>query len=972
MAVIQIYRYEILQDSGLHSFTAGDIIDVFVETDEVVTPAFIQTAGITVELNGSPLTISPSYYLTFDPQYVLTQDFGVEFCSGTYLIDFGQYTIWPFAQYAALADHFSCVMDSPTCDLILNGTPTVVPATDETTADGSVTINATSTNPIQYKIGEDFVYGGGQSSPTFSGLLPGTYRIFMRDSKNCALNTLVVVPSNNTFGTIYRVEYDDIAGVTTRLDIQKRGYSGSITEISGGVDPFQLSLRGEGETDKFKPILSSEGNLTIISEQEDQFIELYTNDRNLYRIEYRKGGVAKWTGKVLPFIYQEVLKAPPFETQIIATDGLPELRDLYFIQEDGQVFTGTMSLIKLVAYILKKLKLDLHICVGVNMYAEGMDTTAADDPFDQAYCDLETFYLAEDQPSLDFVLKTILEPFNARLLQWENKWWIVKIEELATTFDYREFDEDGDYVSNSSYTAPKNVDYPDANGLMYSAFPNRELRPGYGQVKVNYRLGLKPNILKNGDFRLKSTYIPSLNFYSFTVNSEGWNIVSPYYAISQGYEKIDDGNIAYYISSDDSILSNTEGGNAYFQTDSYTVKMGTNNQLKITVRCKVRRQSVIFGTTTYQIEVPYVKLRVRIKYGSQYLQNDGSWTSTESTIDYFITTFNEYQTFEFNANQPTSGTPVAGMSFDVRIYHAYAYYAQFQSVAALEAFETYDSGNQTIPTGYKTELRDDFSGAFSMYYYQLEETTAAASGYDIIRPDDYHSTNNPRQWVRYYTQNVAFLVAGTDVFAFYVDRAVVQLLQDGKDPIDTVISIENCEPQNTIVFEKDLYLGSDPSISVTETNFSIDLGVWFPNVQPGLTTQTLNILSAKLIYTGWLRDSSGASWINWTRDGYNELAKMHSIWLKSYSEQYKRSWRLLRARIESRTDSFGFLNIVKDVNDSERLYLPISLTINDKSNSFDGEFLEFGLSGVAGIDGNTESPSADAGFTTGFSLGFNA
>jgi len=224
----------------------------------------------------------------------------------------------------------------------------------------------------------------------------------------------------------------------------------------------------------------------------------------------------------------------------------------------------------------------------------------------------------------------------------------------------------------------------------------------------------------------------------------------------------------------------------------------------------------------------------------------------------------------------------------------------------------------------------------------------------------------------YYTQNIPFLVAGSGVFSMYLDKVVVQFLTDGKEPIDTIISTEICEPQNNIVYEKDLFIGSYSPLVVTETNFSIDLGVWFPNATPGLTTQTINILPADLIYTGWLRDENGVGWVNWTRDGYAEAAKLHSIWLKSYSEQYKRAWKMLRARIESRTDYFGFLNVINYVNDSNRLYLPVALTIYDKQNSFEGEFLEFGLSGSAGVDGNTDSELDEAGFSLGFSTGFNA
>lgn len=957
MAVLKLYKIEFLEDDG--SFITGDILEIFVDDTLVSSTGSVQTVGITVQKNGVSFTDNTSYFSTLTaPNIVLFKAFGLGFCSGTSLISFKISSTYPFAYYDALQNHNSCTIDAPTCDLILSETPIIVNASDEETADGSITINATSTNTIEYKLNEDFVYGSGQSSSTFSGLLPGFYRVFLRDSKNCGLNVQVEIPFDVDYGTVYRLEYDDIAGVATQINIQKRGFSGTLTEVDGGDSPFTLSLRGEGVTDKFDPIISSQGDLTLISDTIGKYLELYTNDRNLYRVEYKKGGTTKWTGKVLPFIYQEPVQAAPYPTQIIASDGLPELKDFYFIQDDGQVFTGTMSLIKLVAYILKKVKLDLNICVGINMYAEGMDTTNADDPFDQAYVDLETFYLAEDEPSLDFVLRTIIEPFNARLIQWENKWWIVKIEELSGGFDYREFDSDGDYLSNSSYQPIKEINYPDQEGLMFESFPNLELKPGYGEVRVNYKMGLKTNILRNGDFRLRATFNTSLNEYEFDVNTDGFIWNDSGYPTSLTYEEIEEGNIALKITKFGDIVDQNTRGQSYLQSDVYSLKMGTNNQVKISLTCKLTggRRAV---------PVPYYKVRLRVKYGSLYLLNDGSWSSTENTLDFISTTYNEYQELSVTAEQPDSGTPVSGMDFDVRVYDADQFFTQFQSLTSLRAFDTYNSGIGTniIETGYKTELRDDFTDGFNMYFYELKENTDAESGYSIVRPDDYHAVDNPRQWILVDQVPVN---SGRLNNEFLIDVVKVNFLTDGKDPIDTIVSKENCEPENTIVYEKELFLGSYSPLIVTQTRLLYVRGSYITQ------TQTINILPADLIYTGWLRDASGVGWVNWTRAGYNESAKMHNIWLKSYAEQYKRSWRLLRARIVSLTDSFGFLNTIKDVNDSDRLYLPVSLTIDDKRNSFDGEFLEFGLSGSAGLDGSTEDESAEVGFTTGFTIGYNA
>src|SRR5690606_23670290 len=102
-------------------------------------------------------------------------------------------------------------------------------------------------------------------------------------------------------------------------------------------------------------------------------------------------------GGVRPVQDAVVYRARPYYVDVTATDGLAELPNAYLIQDEGQQFYGTIKLIKLIAYCLAPLQLDLDIRVACNLYAENMNQENANDPLDQAYCDFEAFYLAEKE-----------------------------------------------------------------------------------------------------------------------------------------------------------------------------------------------------------------------------------------------------------------------------------------------------------------------------------------------------------------------------------------------------------------------------------------------------------------------------------------------------------------------------------------------------------------------------------------------
>lgn len=1113
MASVLLQRLEFIRDNTYGTFVEGDILEIYADTALLVVPAFLSSTGITVNLNGSPLGVTVAYPNSDD--YIST-NYTTQVCVSTELVVFTPgYIVWPYMTYYSLADHYSCQVNPPTCDLMVVGIPAVVPSTDDTTADGSFIVIASSTNPIQYKIGSDFVYGDGSGQITgeFTALLKGSYRVYMRDSANCFATVLVEIPVSNTYGEKFVMEYTDQNGNLTKNVISRRGYTDASQEICGGNQTIILGLTGATSENKFEPLASISADVQLLSDTDFKFVELYTNDPNLYRLYHYKdvgsGYELKYIGKGLPQRFEELFKAPPYYSRASFTDGLAELKEYFLFQGDGNKYFGTISLLQLICHCLNKLKLDINILVAANLYATGMEngvdnvpldldefqtrsvganidwtegvnptvsvtlqtseilyldfnfmegyeyeitlnydfaasgtssisismlddsfnvidgineivsttgtsnlvlTTTATalstkigivasgsvtvtlnsisylkttaDALDQAYIDFECFYLAEERPTLDFVMRAILEPFNARLIQWNGRWNILRVEELVDDVEYRLFDKNGVYLSAGTLSPVNDLDF-DSNPtdlIFVNGDQNLELKPGYGALKVLYHLGLKPNIITNGDFRYKSTYIPDLNTYSLALDKTGFTLVNAGYALLESVEQIDKNNIAWIITGDADTT-----GEAYIQTDTYNVLMGTSNQLKISLTVKFPITVALFGfpgnpdLTELKIEVPYVKLRVRVKYGSLYLTSNGTWSSTPNELVFFVEEFNKYVTFEIVAKQPTTGTPSTGMDFDIRVYHTFAYWAQFTEFNDLRAFDTYDSGavdpyKTLIANGFRTEVR---SGDFStgpqdeIYYYELEENTDAESAPLIVRPSDYHATNNPRQWVSKGRRLVG-TVDGANVHSLVIDKIQVQYLTNNNDSIDTIVRSISGESGNNRTLEKNLYIGSYSTLIVTDYQMGIDLGIFFPGTSGSLNSTTSNTLSADLIYTGWLRSESGVGYEFWARPGIAESDKLHGIFLKTLAAQYKRSWRMMRGSFKYQgSNYFDLFGVWRNVNYNNRIFLPSSLQLNDLTCQYSGESLELAnIYADPGSDGSSEAPYSSA-FSIGYGADFN-
>lgn len=980
MANIQILKYEFIQNNTYGTYVAGDVIDVYLDTDLVI-PSLLGFEGVSATINGVAIPQYDPVFIDVSPSIIVTTNYNQQICAGTtkVIVEKVEYFA-PYANYSTVLNNYECVVNPPTCDLIIVGIPTVTGSSDDVTADGSFTVSATSTNPIQYKIGGDFIYDDGTSDPSgfFAGLLAGSYRVFVRDSTNCGANVLVTIPIANNFGERFKMQYTDLKGWVTTLSITKRDYSGSVYETCGTGSPFNISIRGEGSSNKFEPILSVEGVLELLSETDSFFQEIYTNDPNLYRLSFSKdfgsGDQLLWLGKVFPQQYQEAYIKAPYGTTIVASDTLADLKNFFLIQGDGQAYFGTVKLIKLVSYCLSTLRLELPIRVACNLYSVDMAQTDNDDPFDLSYIDYEAFYIANDTPDLDFVMRSILEPFGARLIQWEGRWNIVRVEELVDSYDYRDFDKDGEYVGFGTYNPLKDIDFPINNNDLILVDNNTsfEVKPGFGKIKVNYHLGLKENVLKNGNFRLTYTPIPGFAGYIIAIDKTGWLLVNGGYALSESFESIGENNVAYTITAgvdmyDDGL---TDAGNAYLQSDTYSVRMGANNQLKISVRFKINLSAGIpFGSTSFipQSPPPYYKLRLMVRYGGLYLNANGSWSSDVNIVSIYLTDFNVYNTVDLIANQPTSG--LVGTDFDVKVYHSFPFHADYFSQGDLEAVDTYDTGLATdiIPTGYKTEISVTTT-VTNLSYFELQENTDTPVAMKIIRPHDYNAGTNPRQWVLQSKISIGNYLQST--FKMAIDFISVQYLTDGKSPYDTIIRTAAAEPVNKQVEERDLIIGSSGDLITTEASFGLGGFSFSTGAAAGasLTLVTTNILDYNLIYTGFLRDVDGVGYEFWKRDGIAESDKLHGIWLKMMSSQYKKSWRLFRGTFRSNSSFFGFLDICREVNDSNRLYLPMALTLDDLRCKYSFELLELkNIREGAGSDGSGEAP-----FSSGFTIGFGA
>lgn len=161
--------------------------------------------------------------------------------------------------------------------------------TDETIAlnDGTISASATSSySGIEFSInGTDYF-----SSGNFTGLAPGTYTVYAKDSNGCTITNEAVILAYDDGPAVYNeryyIEYSSSQNDDNifRVSFKQKGWTGSTTRLKPGASACTKSYLN-GNEDKYEPIIPSVLNIGLINDGTFVMSDFYSNDEREWKIE---------------------------------------------------------------------------------------------------------------------------------------------------------------------------------------------------------------------------------------------------------------------------------------------------------------------------------------------------------------------------------------------------------------------------------------------------------------------------------------------------------------------------------------------------------------------------------------------------------------------------------------------------------------------------------------------------------------
>jgi hypothetical protein len=910
MAEHTIFQFTLITNRG-SGYNAGSIVEC--KWDDVASTVNVYLASDFFDTSPSLQTSGPHLgSLGTDVTYPIQT--GYKFCSGTTLNYFlYNVTTYPYAIQQQQFDSIGCaVIVVPVCDLVISNDPVITTATNLTSADGSFTISATSSNGTIKAAINDFNYSTQGNlltlgSYTFSAMYGGTYTVYVKDSYGCVATKTITVPILSQSGVRYISEWKDLQGRDHKVEILEKDYSGSVEHITASGSPATYKLNAEGE-DRFYVIRASEFRFRAHVGTDFQYINLYTEDERKFQLKHYIDTVFEWAGFLIPYLYNEPYTQTPYEIEIVATDGLANLKDLDFVDASDNLYYLGGTQLSFIASILLKLGQGLNIRIACNLYEDSMLSTNSDDPIAQAVISPSLYNSEDGTPSkCDEVIKNILNEYTAVICQCDGVWMIYRPEETISYFDYREYNSNGQYVTNGSINPIVDLIAPTSTNGIYWVNQSGSLSviPSYGKFIVKQILNKRKSLLSSYGFELKDVVPFDGNTYFFS----GWNIsINSGSAITWGIEDVirGDSKGAMYIRL---LPPNLLSDSRYKEVITYTV----TNPIQFKAGGTIKFSFDYLIALAYQY--PWAEISYKLKVGGYFLSPDKVFSTIDGFNKIYPQTYNQWQTYSKSINCPLVTSDTDGF---VELYLKITNNAINTALdtAALKAEAT--TGTSTLGNRNIVSIPTALKG-----YYELEIGTDAESLPDVVRPNDYAAVSNEKVWKLKFKTN-----GQINIEKVLLDNVIVDYMPDG------VVTPEFQE--SSIV--------TNPNNKRTLT-----IEIKHGDVPTGITNAA-NAYDSYLSY-------GGAPTTSWTRDGVSEATKIQNILLKSNIAQSQKASRRLQGSLRGDIKLRPY-SCINETMDSNRKYQMQAFEIEYKESTYTVDLYEIKNVLSAGTDGNTSAFSS--------------
>ena len=218
------------------------------------------------------------------------------------------------------------------------------------------------------------------------------------------------------YGVLYEFAFESTNHAACKIQILKKGYSGEVKKRKLGRPPV---LKRENKD----RIYGTSCEIYAECIEDGEFSQLYTLSPYEFRVEVYRNNQLLWVGFVSPELYSEPDIAPPYDVQIIATDGLGELKDYTWSAVGLSTVQGVL------VELLGKSGLERDYYMASNLrFRNEYGSLSAPNQILDIMLNLDH----EEGESYYDVLQNLLSAFNFNISTYKDKWILFRETDLLS------------------------------------------------------------------------------------------------------------------------------------------------------------------------------------------------------------------------------------------------------------------------------------------------------------------------------------------------------------------------------------------------------------------------------------------------------------------------------------------------------------------------------------------------------------
>jgi len=313
----------------------------------------------------------------------------------------------------------------------------------------------------------------------------------------------------------YWFTYKGIANDTFLVEILDESFEDESIEINGYVSHDYITRK-----DLLQPIISSSLDISLEANKDLTLQDLYTEEESKFKVRLTRNDQVIFYGILKPDgIWQDFVNTN-WQISMDAMDGLSTLKDLSFIKDPTDFdislfYVGQITQFEAVKQCLHRIGYDLPINVSIDL-PKYIGFDSLDTILKSVLINADRFYQDAEKDNImdcEEVLKSVLEIYNATIIQMNGEWWIYRTIDVADTMYFLRYDgeERTGVVWDSVLQIGSHID----NFEVFHAKANQKvsINPSTQAFRVNYKYGTVRTIAENSDLEFNGTDITGWTFY---------------------------------------------------------------------------------------------------------------------------------------------------------------------------------------------------------------------------------------------------------------------------------------------------------------------------------------------------------------------------------------------------------------------------------------------------------------------------